>query len=515
MQLHGRMWRQGNPFKYCFIVNVLVKNSIDAFQYSKLDQKINAVKNMLESGVYDVNETQFDVDVNEIKLNLINDAEKLAELEYEQIKDTLATEVKIMQTQVDTLETIENNLSRVYSSYISISKIAAGIWNDFSSVYLLILASSKQEMLNKEVFQAAKGEVTERIFNQQFTDKDISTEEGEKEYDEKYSAYLLLREQRQKFTTAQWEAEKSKKKWSDFLQIKGSLEIQKSLSENDPDVMAIAQKNGLVSYDQAKEMVLQDSRYKKLNSKIEVGADGYLPYSVYDEIQTNLDELTSKFLSQESDAKFIAKYNDYVKLAQDYKDGVISDDVLRDEYVKARIPVFNALFIVYALAQFEETEFGDLRDLKEINVDSFLEVYTKPAEQTGQGTFFTKEQAYQIVSDYEAIPARASAKNFRLNIDRPVNDRTTSIVMQGYERLLKGKGADGGDLTVEDVPTLIANFQAKIEAGNEKLQKPAETKAELAKKFQEKLDFLAQQKDENLDDKVNELSLLYPLIQRK
>ena len=71
MQLHGRVWRQGNPYKYAFLINVLTQNSIDAFVYSKLDQKIDSVKQMLGSDVYDSEATQFDVDVKEIKTELI------------------------------------------------------------------------------------------------------------------------------------------------------------------------------------------------------------------------------------------------------------------------------------------------------------------------------------------------------------------------------------------------------------------------------------------------------------
>jgi hypothetical protein len=103
MQLHGRVWRQGNPYKYAFLINVLTQNSIDAFVYSKLENKIASVKQMLGSEVYDSEETQFDVDVAEIKINLIADPEKLAEMqweddeqEYSRTVDRLTEELKLM-----------------------------------------------------------------------------------------------------------------------------------------------------------------------------------------------------------------------------------------------------------------------------------------------------------------------------------------------------------------------------------------------------------------------------------
>ena len=88
-------------------------------------------------------------------------------------------------------------------------------------------------------------------------------------------------------------------------------------------------------------------------------------------------------------------------------------------------------------------------------------------------------------------------------------------MLQGYERLLKGKGEKGADLEVSEIPTLVTNFKQKIEKGNEKLIRPAETKAELAKGFQDILDAIASQKDEDINEKIKELGMLYPLIQRK
>ena len=88
MQLHGRVWRQKNPYKYAFLINVLTQNSIDAFTYSKLEQKIQAVKQMLEGDVYDAEETQFDVDVEGIKERLINDPAKLAEIKWDDLDKT-------------------------------------------------------------------------------------------------------------------------------------------------------------------------------------------------------------------------------------------------------------------------------------------------------------------------------------------------------------------------------------------------------------------------------------------
>ena len=93
MQLHGRVWRQKNPYKYAFLINVLTQNSIDAFVYSKLEQKIKSVQQMLGEEVYDSEATQFDVDVAEIKINLITDPDKLAEMQWEDDEQELSRNV--------------------------------------------------------------------------------------------------------------------------------------------------------------------------------------------------------------------------------------------------------------------------------------------------------------------------------------------------------------------------------------------------------------------------------------
>lgn len=512
MQLHGRMWRQGNPFKYCFIVNVLVKNSIDAFQYSKLDQKINAVRNMLESGVYDANETQFDVDVNEIKLNLINDAEKLAELEYETIKDELATKVKTMQTQVEVLAKVQDNLTLILPDYKAKASKVSLIWNEFSKVYLLILASARQESANKDAYNAAKNSIAEVRFLAQFTDKDVNTPEGEAEYDNQYTQWLKLKDEQSKLTSSQWTEEQKKKKWKDYLKIETSSKIKSSLSNSDPAVQAEAQSFGLMTFDEAKEKVLSDTRYKNLKSKVEADISGYIPYAIYDELQENIYAQTDKFLMQEADINFIEDYNSWMSLAINYKSGKVKEKDLLQNYVANRSAVFNALYITYIVMPLLD-EISGSYNLAEIDTTAYLARYTRPVR--GEQFTIMGTPLYQKVDDNDAIPARSASLKVQSFIDSPINDPKTSEVLQGYERLLKGKGEKGADLEVSEIPTLVTNFKQKIEKGNEKLIRPAETKAELAKGFQDKLDAIASQKDEDINEKIKELGVLYPLIQRK
>ena len=117
MQLHGRVWRQKNPYKYAFLINVLTQNSIDAFVYSKLEQKISSVKQMLGSEVYDSEATQFDVDVSEIKINLITDPDKLAEMQWEDLEQELSRDVDRLTEELSAMKSLAADYPRARQVY--------------------------------------------------------------------------------------------------------------------------------------------------------------------------------------------------------------------------------------------------------------------------------------------------------------------------------------------------------------------------------------------------------------
>jgi hypothetical protein len=109
MQLQGRIWRQGNAFTNCFIVNVLAKRTVDSFIYSKLDNKIRSVQEMLGSDVYDVSATQFEIDANENKLAIIQDPTKLAELQWVTERTKLDKESLKIASIIEALEKAQND----------------------------------------------------------------------------------------------------------------------------------------------------------------------------------------------------------------------------------------------------------------------------------------------------------------------------------------------------------------------------------------------------------------------
>ena len=105
MQLEGRIWRQGNPYDNVRIVYVLALNTIDAFIYDKLNKKVNNIKMMLEAGVYEMNNTQFTIDMKERLMSLLTDPEKLMEMEYPDIIEGIENKFFSFQGAIDSLKT--------------------------------------------------------------------------------------------------------------------------------------------------------------------------------------------------------------------------------------------------------------------------------------------------------------------------------------------------------------------------------------------------------------------------
>ena len=143
MQLEGRIWRQGNAWKNVRIVYVLGKDSIDAFVYSKLQQKINEIKKMLESGVYELNKTQFTINAKERIREIITNVDQLVELGWQDRKDELEKEIQKLETQSQQLDNLQIN-------YPKIKKIFETNVILLNSIYAVVIQNAKINLANRE-----------------------------------------------------------------------------------------------------------------------------------------------------------------------------------------------------------------------------------------------------------------------------------------------------------------------------------------------------------------------------
>jgi len=158
MQLQGRIWRQGNNWENCFIINVLARRSLDAFVYSKLDLKITAVREMLDSDVYEMDATQFTMDANQIKVELTTDVEQLVKIGWIEKEKELSTILKVEKIKLEALKGIEEN----YENALESSKSLKETFNEMSEQLSLALTSKMIGKIQKAENNKNKDEAIEK-----------------------------------------------------------------------------------------------------------------------------------------------------------------------------------------------------------------------------------------------------------------------------------------------------------------------------------------------------------------
>ena len=115
-QLEGRIWRQGNQFKYVRIVMPLVQDSMDVFVFQKLEEKTARINDIWFRGdrgnVLDLES----LDPEEIKLALITDVDRLVRMFFDQEKEQLQREHKKVRLSIEALQGIQRDI-RDYKQY--------------------------------------------------------------------------------------------------------------------------------------------------------------------------------------------------------------------------------------------------------------------------------------------------------------------------------------------------------------------------------------------------------------
>jgi len=121
-QLEGRIYRQGNKFKYVRIVVPLVQNTLDSFINQKLDEKgkrIATIWDKLDNS--NSIEEHNAIDPLEIKFALIDDPEELYKMKYDKEKRIASKESEIASEKFKTLDTINRSIESFKSTmnYVS------------------------------------------------------------------------------------------------------------------------------------------------------------------------------------------------------------------------------------------------------------------------------------------------------------------------------------------------------------------------------------------------------------
>jgi hypothetical protein len=461
---------------------------------------------MLESGVYDVNETQFDVDVNDIKYSLISDPKILAELQYVQVKEKLNKQIAVLDSQAQILPIIERNLQNVLPVYRAWTNFILPLHNDYMSVMFFLDVEHKREMLNKDVYSEAKNLLADKMFDKQFSDKEVDSEERKAEIAENLSKYREMQKQRDKMTNSEWESKKDKKEWQNFAKIKTSPQISASLSNSDQNVMSIAEEIGLTSTEEAKKIVLNNKySYLPYNNKFEPYADGHLPYAVYNKLWTDISKYCTSEQFNLTSPNFINEYNELIDFVTKYKQGHFVDSDLINLWRKKSNLIETAIFVVYILLPLSRSEYSSNNvDYSTINVDDHLEKIVD--SETGKTI-----AKYRV----KEIPVDDLARRLLLNLDIPINDDRYKITLDGYEQYIRARGKNGEDFPIDEISNLTNQLYEKIEENKLIFQKPAEVKAKLAEEFAARLKEKGSDIDLSIDEKVKQLSLLYPLLKRK
>lgn len=168
MQLEGRIWRQGNPLQNVRIAYVLIKNSIDVHIYSKLNEKIKKVKNMLEAGIYDFKETQFEKDIEGVSLALNTNIDEKIKIEWSKEEKKIELQSKKYNDVLDKLKSIKENYSKANTSLdyllLSYNAISQGLQDYYVGGYARAEYSAKKSKITSE-YTAKRAELSESLNN--------------------------------------------------------------------------------------------------------------------------------------------------------------------------------------------------------------------------------------------------------------------------------------------------------------------------------------------------------------
>ena len=153
-QLEGRIWRQGNQFRYVRIVMPLVQDSMDVFVFQKLEEKTSRINDIWFRGdrgnVLDLES----LDPEEIKLALITDVDRLIRMFFDQEKEQLNRDYKKTQLAIEAIKTVQRDI---------------GDYKRFRQQCLEAIAAFKSSLMAKDFMQQIPKAAEDGTFdNKQF-----------------------------------------------------------------------------------------------------------------------------------------------------------------------------------------------------------------------------------------------------------------------------------------------------------------------------------------------------------
>ncbi len=185
MQLEGRVWRQGNPLENVRMVYPLIKNSIDSHIYSKLNEKIKKVKTMLEAGIYDFKETQFEKDIDGISLALNTNIDEKIKIMWNKEYNRITRETKVIDSVKSRVDNIKKKYADSYSALSDLIIIYNAIGSALQDYYLggyIRAEYSKVRIELNATYKNKRDEVVEKL--SKVYDKDLAVYVKAKEENE-------------------------------------------------------------------------------------------------------------------------------------------------------------------------------------------------------------------------------------------------------------------------------------------------------------------------------------------
>ena len=112
IQLEGRVWRQGNPYKFVRIVNPLCADSIDIFMFQKMQSKAGFINQIWNRDGQNFLIDAKEFDLKELKEGCIQNPFALAEYQVEDIKADLLDQIRRKRFDKAKYDNVRTNLDK-------------------------------------------------------------------------------------------------------------------------------------------------------------------------------------------------------------------------------------------------------------------------------------------------------------------------------------------------------------------------------------------------------------------